>query len=89
MKKQTQYFINGLILLILAMADITILPLILAAIDNSLDTFVYTEIEFFLLATCFVYYLFSPKYYKEQIVSIIFAVFYYFFFLEIYRIIFA
>ena len=43
----------------------------------------YTEIEFFMLAACSVYYLFSPKYYRYQIISIALALTYYFVFVRV------
>lgn len=84
MRKQTQYFINGIILLILGLLVITITPLI---IENyrpiSLEKYMYSEIEFFMLMACGVYYLFSPKYYKYQIISIALGMTYYFVFVHV------
>jgi len=85
MKKQTQYFINGLILLILAMLTITIAPIIIKKyLHQTLENYIYSEIEFFLLTACSIFYLFSPKFYKKQINTIFFSIIYYILFIKIF-----
>ncbi len=84
---QTKYFINGLILLALALFSITFLPMILKGKYNIIfENYIYVEFEFFLLVASSVFYLFSPKYYKFQIYSVLFGIIYYSFFVKLYTI---
>ena len=51
-----------------------------------IGNWIYYQIEFFLLVACGVFYVFSPKYYKHQIASILFGVLLYLLFaLILYR----
>lgn len=78
---QAKYFINGLILLILALFSITFLPVILKNNFNIIfENYVYIQIEFFLLVAASMFYLFSPKYYGAQVLSVVFGIAYYFLF---------
>jgi hypothetical protein len=80
---QIKYFINGLILLFLALCSITHLPIILKEKCGLIfENYIYVELEFFLLVACAIFYLFSPKYYQYQIYSIIFGIIYYSFFVK-------
>ncbi len=90
LKRQTKYFTIGLLCLILAMFCITFLPVILKLYVKNIifQNYIYVQIEFFLLAVCSIFYLFSPKYYFSQVVSIIFGIFYYLMFVKAYPFIF-
>lgn len=82
---QEKYFINGVILLVIAMLCVTYLPpLIKAKTSFVVQNYIYYQIEFFALCACAIYYLFSPKYYKEQIFTILCAVLYYILFVKYY-----
>ena len=84
MKKQKQYFINGLILIIIALLIITLIPHFAGKFKIAIEKSTYSEIEFFILCAASLFYLFSPKYYIGQILSIVLAILYYFLFLAIY-----
>ena len=79
LSNQTKYFINGVILLSLACFSVTLLPLIIKTtpISAIIKNYIYYEIEFFLLSASAIFYLFSPKYYKYQILSILVFMFIY------------
>lgn len=84
MNKQKQYFINGLVLIILALLAITIIPFCADKLRIPVEKNIFSEFELFALMLCALFYLFSPKYYKAQILSIICAVIFYFVFIKIY-----
>lgn len=86
MRKQKQYYINGLILLIIAMISITMLPHLADKLKLTVEKSSFSEFEFFALCASALFYLFSPRYYKNQVLSIIFAFLYYFLFLKMYPI---
>ena len=89
MRKQTKYFINGVILVILALLSITIVPLIVEKLGfYAIEKYIYAEIEFFLLIASASFWLFCPFYYRAQLLSILFALIYYFVFSKLYRILF-
>ena len=82
---QIKYFINGLILLALALYSITFLPIVLKErFGLVFENYIYVELEFFLLVAASIFYLFSPKYYQYQIYSILFGIIYYSFFVKLY-----
>ena len=84
---QAKYFINGLILLALALFVITFMPIVLKEKYNIIfENYVYVELEFFLLVASSIFYLFSPKYYKYQIYSVLFGIIYYSFFVKFYTV---
>ena len=76
---QTQHFINGVILLFLGVLSVTFFPMF---VKLGWEKYVYLQIEFFFLACASVFFLFSPKYYKQQIMSVIFAILFYFMFVK-------
>ena len=83
---QTKYFINGLILLALALYSITYLPIILKEKCGLIfENYIYVEFEFFLLTAAAIFYLISPKYYQYQIYSVLFGIIYYSFFVKLYN----
>ena len=82
MNKQKQYFINGLILLIIALLMITLIPYCADKLKITVEKSSFSEAEFFFLIASAIFYLFSPKYYKFQLFSIFCAFFYYFVFLK-------
>ena len=84
MKKQKQYFINGLILIAIAMITITIVTYCADKFGLTIEKASYSEFEFFCLCAGFLFYLFSPKYFKNQVLSILIAYLYYFGFVKIY-----
>ncbi len=84
MNKQKQYFINGLILLVVALLFVTIIPYCADRAKFVIDKGSLREFEFFLLTASALFYLFSPKYYKAQFISILCAFLYYFIFLKIF-----
>lgn len=86
MNKQKQYYINGIILIILALISVTLAPHIADKLKLTIDKSSYAEFEFFLLTAAALFYLFSPKYFKGQILSILLAFLYYWMFLRLYPI---
>ena len=84
MKKQKQYFINGLILIIIAMMTITIIPYFADKFKIVIEKTSYSEFEFFCLTAAGLFYLFSPKYYKNQVFSILIAYLFYCGFIKIF-----
>lgn len=89
MKNQIKYFLIGLILLFCAVFCVTLLPLIVKIFFKHfyIQNYIYSEIEFLLMILCAVLYLFSPKFYKLQIVSIGVFAFLYFMFVKYYPLI--
>ena len=87
MNKQKQYFINGIILIIMAIVAISFMPYLADKFKLPFEKSCFPEFEFFALTGASLFYLFSPKYYKAQILSILCAILYYFIFLKIYPII--
>lgn len=79
LNNQIKYLINGIILLILGVFSVTFLPLL---IKFHIERYVYLQIEFFFLCCASIFYLFSPKYYKIQILTILWAVLYYLLFVK-------
>ena len=84
MNKQKQYFINGLILIIVAILAVTIIPCTADKFKIVIDKNLFSEFELFTLTACALFYLFSPKYYKAQIISIVCVAIYYFSFIKFY-----
>ena len=74
MKKQTKYFTIGFLLLICALLSVTFLPIVIKLFTKlNIQKYIYIQIEFFLLIASSIFYLFSPKYYKWQILTAIVA----------------
>lgn len=71
---QKKYFINGVILIFIALLSVTYLPVV---VKINIENYVYYQIEFFALCAASIFFLFSPKYYKEQVLTIFFAIFLY------------
>ncbi len=89
MKRQTKYFLIGSIFLVGAMFCITFLPAVIKFKTTfQIKEYIYVQIEFFLLLISSIFYLFSPKFYIQQIKVIILAVIYYIFFVKFYPFIF-
>ncbi len=86
MKRQTKYFIFGLLVLICAVFCTTFLPLIVknCFYKINVENYIYFEIEFLLLVLGGVLFLFSPKYYKFQMLSIALLMIFYEIFIKIY-----
>lgn len=78
---QAKHFINGAILLFLGVLSVTFFPMFTKL---GWERYVYLQIEFFLLTCASIFYLFSPKYYKQQIISVLFAVLFYLLFVKFY-----
>ena len=83
MKLSTQgkYFINGVMLICLALLSVTIIPM---CAKLNFEKYIYVQAEFFFLCCASIFYLFSPKFYKYQITSIVIALFLYFLFVKLY-----
>ena len=82
---QTKYFINGVILIGLALFCVTYLPFILKSkMSVVVSNYIYYQVEFFALCAASIFFLFSPKYYKEQILVILFGILYYSLFVKLY-----
>lgn len=82
---QTKYFINGVILIGLALFCVTFLPFILKSkMSVVVSNYIYYQVEFFALCAASIFFLFSPKYYKEQILVILFGILYYSLFVKLY-----
>ncbi len=79
LSNQTQWMINGVIALIIAMFVITICPVIIAKIKFHvpINELTLSQIEFFALWVCAVSFFFCPKYYKIQVFTIFGAIIYY------------
>lgn len=90
MKKQTKYFITGVFLLTGALFCITLLPMFIkiCKINLPIQRYMYAQVEFFILVACSIFYLFSPKYYKYQVLSVLTGILYYIIFAKIYSFIF-
>lgn len=88
MKRQTIFFILGIIFLFAAILCITILPAVLKNLGyaNNIKDYILTEFEFLFMAFCFIFYLFSTEYFKQQILTILAALFFYIVFVRIYPI---
>ena len=70
MKNQTKYFITGAILEVMAVFIVTVLPFILKLkFDFCSEDYKFACVyaEFLILCTAGVFYLFSPKYYINQL----------------------
>ncbi len=85
MNKQKQYFINGLILLVIGLLIITVIPYAIDKFKLAIEKSSFSELEFVVLTGCCLFYLFSPKYYKNQVLSIILGFLYYFMFFKFYN----
>ena len=71
---QTKYFINGVILVLIALFCVTFLPSLINDKTNFIiSNYVFAQVEFFTLCAAIIFFLFSPKYYKWQLVAILFA----------------
>lgn len=79
---QTQHFINGVILLFLGLLSVTFFPMIA---KFGWERYVYLQIEFFLLVCSSVFFLFSPKYFKHQVMSILLGILYYLLFVKFFN----
>ena len=82
MNKQLKLYLNGLILIALALIMITIIPFLSDKLKIVAEKGIFSELEFFFLTAGALFYLFSPKYYKYQILSIFVAISHYFIFIH-------
>ena len=88
-KGQKKYFITGFIFIFLAMMAITLAPIALRRIFHIyLSNQTYSMIELSLLIIGSIFYVFSPKYHRKQLYSIVLAFLYYIIFARIYEIFF-
>jgi len=83
MKRQLKYFLLGAFFLFGAMLTITLLPVVLKEFYIKINPLFLSQIELFLLLSAAVLFLFSPKYYKWQILCVLYAILYYLLFLRI------
>ena len=79
------YFFIGTIFLFVALFCITGFPLIIKHLYKPLDNNFYRVLEFLLLAASCFFYVFSHRYYKYQIISILYAILFYFAFVQFYE----
>jgi len=88
LEKQKQYFINGIFLVALGLLSVTIAPLIIKQAKGfaSVENYVFYEFEFIFFLAAALYFVFSPKYYKGQIVCAFIGILYYILFTAIYKI---
>lgn len=78
-------FILGLFFLFFALLSVTVLPFaVLKYTHLDITEYSYIELEALFLICCAFLYVFSSKYYKYQIISILGALALYFFYLRIY-----
>lgn len=84
---QTQYFINGVILIVIGLLCVTIFPQIVREKISffAVANYTYYQAEFFTLCAAAIFFLFSPKYYKEQILTILLGLIYYILFVKLYN----
>lgn len=89
MTKQKKYLINGIILLLLGVAANSIVPVIVQEFGYyNVSKSLYGQIEFFLFTACALYFMFSPKYYRIQVLCIFIALCLYLLFRATYSFIF-
>ena len=82
---QTKYFINGVILVLIALFCVTFLPSLINDKTNFIiSNYVFAQVEFFTLCAAIIFFLFSPKYYKGQIILFILGAIYYILFVKLY-----
>lgn len=75
---QAKYFIIGVVLTILGLISCTLLPLFMKSKTSFDDVnYVYFVIEFFMFNAASVFFLFCPKYFKGQIITVLAGVLYY------------
>ncbi|MBR6297646.1 MAG: hypothetical protein IKR34_00205 [Candidatus Gastranaerophilales bacterium] len=66
-KIQKSYFIKGTIMLLGAIIAVTVFPDIVHKYFKSMhDNRFFSELEFFMLIMCGIFYVFCPRYYKYQ-----------------------
>lgn len=90
LNRQLKYYLKGTVVLFCAMFCITLLPTFLKFVNFELiiGEFTFVLLEFFLCTLGAILYLFSPKYYKWQVITVLLCVLYYFLFKKAYLIIF-
>ena len=85
-KVQKKYFIKGTIMLIGAIFSITVLPVLAHKYFKYMqDTKIFSEIEFFMLIMCGIFYVFCPRYYKHQWLAIFLGYGLYFLYINFYN----
>lgn len=89
MKFQTKYYILGNIFLVLAMFLATLAPIAAKTLGiNYIETYSYVALKLLFLIIAATYYLFSPRYYKFQVMNIFSAILFYFIFVKFFNLIF-
>jgi hypothetical protein len=86
MKIQTKYFFIGVFFFIVALFGVTFLPLIFKNVFRIvfLENFIYFQISFISFAICSALFTFSPRYFKEQILTILLGFLFYILFIDYY-----
>lgn len=89
MKYQTKYYIMGTVCLVVAMLFATILPPLIKHFNFIyVEDYMFVAMKFFMLVACGAYYLFAPKYFKEQLLNILIALLAYILYVRLYNLIF-
>lgn len=83
MKRQLKYFLLGTLFVFLAALIVTLFPVILNEFGFKIKPLIFSQIELFLLILSGVFYIFCPKYYRWQILVILYGICYYFIFLRV------
>ncbi len=84
MRRQTKYFYIGLLCLILGLLCVTFLPYIFKTLFSIyLQNYIFVQLELFCFVTCAIFYLFSPKFYAQQILSFLSGFLYYLLFIKV------
>lgn len=83
MKRQLRYFLLGSFFLFLGVLFVTLFPVILKEFYIKINPLFLSQIELFLLLSAAVLFLFCPKYYKWQILAVLYAIAYYLIFIKV------
>lgn len=82
---QAKYFINGIVLIIVGLFCVTFAPSIVkSSTGHIIQNYIYYQIEFFTFCAASIFYLFSPKFFKGQILTILLGILYYILFMKFY-----
>ncbi len=79
-----QCFIIGTIFLFIAIMSITFLPLIVKHFYKPISNNYYRFIELIMLTISTAYYIFSYKYYKYQVIAVLYGILFYYAFVQFY-----
>ncbi len=85
MKRQKKFFILGIILTFLAILCVTFLPFFVRNVffKTTLSYYIWMSLEAILLFFGYIFFLFSPKYFLNQIVYVCFLITFYFFYIKV------